>query len=192
MKKNTLKNILIIIVLFILGVGVLGFATSGFTNWNKDDMKDRFINSDSSEEPTDPLADIDCLQRKTYDLSNLVESDFTIFPHISNYNQYQYSSDELSFNYNSATYDYPKQKVNDYIEENNIPTISGISVHLSVFGLTNDDYSDHEYHLYINKTFIGDTTIFNGKVLFNSSDYYFEDDFSVIDILLFEIPYEEN
>jgi len=189
------------LLLAVIGVGIIGFASSGFSNWDKDAWRERFITPTSSsqdssedpndsEEPTDPLADIDCLQRKTYDLSNLVESDFTIFPYISNYNQYQYSSDELSFSYNSATYDYPKQKVNDYIEENNIPTISGISVNLSVFGLTYDDYSDHEYHLYINKTFIEDTTIFNGKVLFNSCDYYFEDDFSVIDILLFEIPFE--
>lgn len=199
MKRSTLKSIIVMLLLAVIGVGIIGFASSGFSNWDKDAWRERFITPTSSsqdssedpndsEEPTDPLADIDCLQRKTYDLSNLVESDFTIFPHISNYNQYQYSSDGLSFFYNSATYDYPKQKVNDYIEENNIPTIGSISVNLSVFGLTDDDYSDHEYHLYINKTFIGDTTMFHGKVLF--TNYYFEDDFSVIDILLFEIPFE--
>lgn len=86
MKKNTLKNILIIIVLFILGVGVLGFATSGFTNWNKDDMKDRFINSDSSEEPVSETSDVlDTLSMKK---TKLISLTFTEFKRTATYAKY--------------------------------------------------------------------------------------------------------
>ncbi len=199
MKKSTLKSIIVMLLLAIIGVGVIGFASSGFSNWDKDAWRERFITPTSSsqdssedpsvsEEPTDPLADIDCLQRKTFDLSNLVETDFTIFPWITDYNRYEYSSDDISFNYNSATYDYPQQIVNEYIEENNIATINGIKVSLSIFGISFAEYENYEYHLYINGIFIDDTYVYSGQVIFNNG--YFEDDFSVIDILLFGIPFE--
>lgn len=199
MKKSTLKSIIVMLLLAIIGVGVIGFASSGFSNWDKDAWRERFITPTSSsqdssedpsdsEEPTDPLADIDCLQRKTFDLSNLVETDFKIAPYIYDYNKYRYFSDDLSFCYNSATYDYPQQKVNEYIEENNIATIDAIKVNLSTFGIPFQEYENYEYHLYINGIFIDDTYIYTGQVVFNNG--YFEDDFSVVDILLFGDPFE--
>ncbi len=41
MRKST-KTTLIIVVISMAVVMLLGFATSGFTNWNKDDMKAQF------------------------------------------------------------------------------------------------------------------------------------------------------
>ena len=41
MKKST-KKTLIIVVIAMAATMLLGFATSGFTNWNKDDMKAQF------------------------------------------------------------------------------------------------------------------------------------------------------
>lgn len=49
MKKTTLKVLIVVGALAVLGVGLVGYASQGFTNWSKEEIQDRFTHTTTEE-----------------------------------------------------------------------------------------------------------------------------------------------
>lgn len=72
MRYKTKKTSIFILSTLLIGSIILGFATRGFTNWDKDDMRDRFLNPTGSDEITD-TEDLDEVDSEVSELEPEVE-----------------------------------------------------------------------------------------------------------------------
>lgn len=195
MRKSTLKTIVGLMTIAVIGVGLVGFASSGFSNWERDSWRDRFIglmpttsNNDRSIDEEDEFPEH--LQRKTFDFSSLTEDDF-----VNEGSDYFYSvkndNDEemliIHFqpegNFSFPLVDYTTQGCEIMIDP------------LKLFELEEYSEADYTLQLFLNKEYVSNTTIAGTGDYSHmlSFAYYvnqqtYQGDYSTVDILLVEAP----
>lgn len=209
MKKSTLKTWLAVTIVALISIGIIGFASSGFSNWDRDSWRDRFIRPGTSDTSTSSESPIDS-EDISEDSSEDVTSEEPEDP-FAQYNPlYQYSFDltgeydENDFEWDED-YGYFNLKIHNdigdqlfligcdnpvtsfpVVDENEMFHIVAIDLFNNIPDYTLDYWNNHKLLLILNNGDVIDDFVWDEESTVLCTSHYGITDFSIINFLVVE------
>lgn len=209
MKKRTLKTWLAVMIVALISIGIIGFASSGFSNWDRDSWRDRFIkpgtsdtstssetpidsediSEDSSEdvtseEPEDPFAQYNPLYQYSFDLTGEYdENDFAWDEDYGYYNlkiQNDIGDQLFLIGCDNLVTSFP------VVDENEMFHIVACDLFDDIPDYTLDYWNNHKLLLILNNGDVIDDFAWDEESQVLSTSHYGITDFSILNFLVVE------